>query len=208
MQKILFASNNKGKLQELKEIFNDYEILCPKDIGLNLDVLEDGQTFLENAKKKAYAFYNASKSSGIDAVIADDSGLCVIGLGNWPGIYTHRITDESDEVRNQMIIDRVDAAKINRDALFTCSLVYYNGENFIEKIGNIKGLIADTPKGTNGFGFDSIFILNDINFNVYNGKTLAELTPLAKNTVSARKLAALELQEELLKENVLEKRRK
>ena len=107
-----------------------------------------------------------------------------------------------------MIIDRVDAAKINRDALFTCSLVYYNGDKFTEKIGNIKGLIADSPKGTNGFGFDSIFVLNDINFNAYNGKTLAELTPLAKNTVSARKLAALELQEELLKENVLEKRRK
>lgn len=150
---------NKGKLQELKEIFKSYEIVCPNDIGLNLDVLEDGKTFLENTKKKAYVFYNASKSLKIDGVIVDDSGLCIIGLNNWPGIYTHRIIDESDTFRNQMIIDRIDAAKIKRTALFTCSLVYYDGTYFIEKISDIKVLIASEPRGTNGFGFDSIFVL-------------------------------------------------
>lgn len=208
MQKILFASNNQGKLGELKEIFRDYEVLCPRDLGLVLDVYEDGDTFLENAKKKAYAFYEASKSYGVDAVIADDSGLCVIGLDNWPGVFTHRITEDSDEVRNQMIIDRVNASKINRDAVFTCSLFYYDGKNFIERVGNIKGLIASEPKGKNGFGFDAIFVLNDSNFDEYNGKTMAELTQFEKNMVSARKLAAMQIQEELLNKKTLEKRRK
>lgn len=201
MKKILFASNNLGKLNELKEIFKDYEVISPKDVGLDLDVLEDGETFLDNASKKAVEFYNAAilKDTEIAGVIADDSGLCIPALNNWPGVFTHRITDASDAVRNQMIIDRVNETKCNRACYFNCCLVYYNGQDIISANGILNGMIAEMPKGDNGFGFDSIFVLNDNNTINFNGKTLAELSNAEKNLISARKIAALELLSKLSK---------
>lgn len=202
MKKILFASNNLGKLNELKEIFKDYEVISPKDVGLNLDVLEDGETFLDNASKKAVEFYNAAilKDTEIAGVIADDSGLCIPALNNWPGVFTHRITEASDVIRNQMIIDRVNESKCNRACYFNCCLVYYNGQDIISANGILNGMIAETPKGDNGFGFDSIFVLNDNNTINFNGRTLAELSNTEKNLISARKMAALELLSKLSKE--------
>ena len=201
MKKILFASNNLGKLNELKEIFKDYEDISFKDVGLNLDVLEDGETFLDNASKKAVEFYNAAilKDTEMAGVIADDSGLCIPALNNWPGVFAHRITETSDAVCNQMIIDRVNETKCNRACYFNCCLVYYNGQDIISANGILNGMIAETPKGDNGFGFDSIFVLNDNNTINFNGKTLAELSNTEKNLISARKMAALELLSKLSK---------
>ena len=179
-KRIIFASNNKNKINEIKEIFKDYEILSLKDINCNIDITEDGNTFYENALKKAKTIYNIYKIP----VIADDSGLCINTLNNWPGVMTRRINSLSDNKRNIEILKRVEE-KSDKSAKFICSLVYYDNKNIIEGKGIINGNIV-SPRGSNGFGFDPIFELN-------NKKTLAELTSEEKNKCSARYLACIEL---------------
>ena len=185
--KMIFASNNRGKLKEIKSIFDNYDIKGLKECGIDVDVLEDKETFYENASKKAHEIFTIAK----EAVIADDSGLCVEALNDWPGVYTHRFLgdDKSDHDRNLAIIDKLKDVD-NRTAYVVCNLVYYDGVREISSVGKIKGEITFEELGNNGFGFDPIFRLD-------NGKTLAELTIEEKNTVSARKIAAEKLKQEI-----------
>lgn len=185
--KIVFASNNKDKLKEIRSIFNNIKILSLKDVNCNLELVEDKETIYENALKKAQEIYNQVKIP----VIADDSGLFIKELNMWPGVMTKRFFKGSDFERNLEIIKKTNNTN-NKEAFFRCSLVYYDGINILEGKGEIEGKITTEIRGNNGFGFDPIFELK-------NGKTLAELSSNEKNNCSARYLASLDLKSKLLK---------
>lgn len=185
---MVLATNNPGKLKEIKEILKDYEIYSLKEKGLAIDVLEDADTFYGNALKKAQTIYNLVK----EPVIADDSGLCITALDDFPGVLTHRFLgeDATNDARNSALIEMLSDPMLNREAEVVCDLVYYDGNNTLVGEGILKGKIASFPRGENGFGFDAIFELE-------NGKTLAELTSEEKNALSARYLACVDLLQQL-----------
>ena len=184
---MIVASNNRGKINEIKQILSDYDIYSLRDKNINCDVLEDGKTFYANALKKAVEIYRLTG----EAVVADDSGLCITALDDFPGVYTQRYMGEnaSDEIRNTALINLANET-MNRRAKVVCSIVYYDGENIISSEGVIYGKISKTRRGNNGFGFDEIFELSD-------GRTLAELSNEEKNLISARYLALIDLKEKL-----------
>lgn len=186
---MILATNNKGKLMEIKEILKEYKIYSLKDKNIEIDVLEDEDTFYGNALKKAIEIY---KISG-EPVIADDSGLCITALNDFPGVFTHRFLGDNatDEERNYDLIRRVNNVS-DKSAKVVCNLVYYDGNSTLVGEGVLKGRIATEPRGQNGFGFDPIFELE-------NGKTLAELTSEQKNMLSARHLAAVDLASKIKK---------
>ena len=181
---MILATNNNGKLEEVKKILKDYTIHSLKDKNINIDVVEDKESFLENAKKKAMEIYEISH----EETIADDSGLCINCLNGFPGIMTHRfLGDEAtDRMRNEYLIKYQD-----RSAKVVCSLVYYDGVNKIIGEGVLNGFISTECRGNNGFGFDEIFELP-------NGLTLAELSSEEKNKISARSIAIKELKRKLI----------
>lgn len=185
---MVLATNNPGKLKEIKEILKDYELYSLKEKGLAIDVLEDADTFYGNALKKAQTIYNLVK----EPVIADDSGLCITALDDFPGVLTHRFLgeDATNDDRNFALIKMLSDPTLNREAKVVCDLVYYDGNNTLVGEGTLKGKIASFPRGENGFGFDVIFELE-------NGKTLAELTSEEKNALSARYLACVDLLQQL-----------
>ncbi|MGN1371823.1 MAG: RdgB/HAM1 family non-canonical purine NTP pyrophosphatase [Candidatus Coprovivens sp.] len=187
---MIFASNNKGKIEEIKSILNTEEIISLKEANINIEVEEDADSFYGNALKKAKSIYEITKIP----VIADDSGLCIDALDGWPGVLTHRFagSEVSDEKRNNIIVDKVKTLD-NKEAKVICNLVYFNGKDIIVGEGILKGKIT-LPRGKNGFGFDPIFELS-------NGKTLAELSKDEKNICSARYLATLDLKNKLNNKN-------
>lgn len=186
---MIVATNNKGKLEEIKKILSDYEIYSLKQKNIDIDVIEDQDTFLGNAKKKAMEIYEIAR----EETIADDSGLCINALGGYPGVMTHRFLgeDATDKMRNEYLINEVNKYD-DRSAEVVCNLVYYDGSDIIIGEGILKGFISRECRGTNGFGFDEIFELP-------NGLTLAELTPEEKNDISARALAAKDLKKKLIR---------
>lgn len=186
---MIVATNNKGKLREIKSILDEYELYSLKEKGIDIDVIENEDTFLGNAKKKAKEIYDLTH----EETIADDSGLCIDALDGFPGVLTHRFLgeDKTDSERNDYLINELNKYD-NRSAEVVCNLVYYNGEIFVVGEGILNGSISKEKRGTNGFGFDEIFLLP-------NGKTLAELSPEEKNDVSARGLAAKDLKKKLKK---------
>lgn len=186
---MILATNNKGKLQEIRKILNEHKIYSLNERNLDVDVEEDQNTFIGNAKKKAMLIYDMTHED----TIADDSGLCIDALNGFPGVMTHRFLGEnaSDKDRNQYLVNEVSKLD-NKKAKVVCVLVYYNGKDIVTAEGIINGYIASERRGTNGFGFDEIFELE-------NGKTLAELSSEEKNEISARALAAQELKMKLRK---------
>lgn len=191
MDKIVFATLNEGKVKEIKEILGDFEIevLSMKEMGINIDVEENGSTFEENSLIKARAL---SKLTGLPA-LADDSGLVVDYLKGEPGIYSARYLgrDTDYDYKNNFIINELSDAKAEeRSARFVCviSLVLPDGREFT-KMGIMEGLIGYEQKGENGFGYDPIFYLPEY------GKTSAELSPSEKNEISHRGKALSEMKE-------------
>ena len=186
---MIAATNNEGKLREIREILNDYKIDSLKDRNISIDVVEDQNTFLGNATKKAQEIYNITH----EEVIADDSGLCINALDNFPGVLTHRFLGENatKEMRNNYLIEKTNECS-DRSAKVVCYIVYYNGKETIIGKGILNGFISKNRRGLNGFGFDEIFELP-------NGKTLAELTSDEKNKISARALALQDLKRKLTK---------
>lgn len=180
---MILATNNKGKLNEIRNILVDYEIYSLEEKNIVVDVEEDGNSFLENATKKAKEIYKISH----EETIADDSGLCINCLNDFPGIMTHRFLgdDATDRMRNEYLIKEVNKYN-DRSAYVVCNIVYYDGEKEIVGEGILEGFISKECRGNNGFGFDEIFELK-------NGLTLAELSSNEKNSVSARLLAINDL---------------
>ena len=185
---MILATNNNGKLEEVKKILKDYTIHSLKDKNINIDVVEDKESFLENAKKKAMEIYEITH----EETIADDSGLCINCLGGFPGVMTHRFLgdDATDRMRNEYLINEVNKYE-DRSAQVVCNLVYYDGEKEIVGEGVLNGFISTECRGNNGFGFDEIFELP-------NGLTLAELSSEEKNKISARSIAIKELKRKLI----------
>ena len=186
---MILATNNKGKLEEIRKILTDYKIYSLKDKNINVDVEEDKDSFLGNAMKKAKEIYEISH----EETIADDSGLCINCLNGFPGVMTHRFLgdDATDRMRNEYLINEVNKYE-DRSAQVVCNLVYYDGEKEIVGEGILKGFISKECRGNNGFGFDEIFELS-------NGLTLAELTSDEKNRISARSIAINDLKKKFIK---------
>lgn len=186
MKKVIVATNNENKVRELRQIFPDFLLLSLKDLGLEIDVVEDADTFLGNATKKAMEIH---KLTG-EPVMADDSGIMIDSLDGFPGVLTHRFLGEnaSEDDRNRELIRMVEGK--DRTARFVCKLVYCDKNKIEVGKGELVGKIAERPHGENGFGFDPIFELED-------GRTLGEVLPVEKNELSARRLAAVDLEKKL-----------
>ena len=190
-EEIIIASENKGKIREVQEIFNEYEIISMSEIGMEIDIKEDQDTFEGNAIKKAETI--ARKLNG-KMCIADDSGIEIEYLDGFPGVYTKRWHKGTDRERNLAIIDKLNGVtKENRKIKFITAMAISDCVNTIAVIGEINGYVAETQRGNNGFGFDEIFELE-------NGKTLAEISRKEKNEISARR-KALELLKLKIKES-------
>lgn len=189
-KEIVIASGNKGKIKEAQEILKEYKIIPMSEIGIDIDVEEDQDTFEGNAIKKAETI---AKKLGGKMCIADDSGIEIEYLDGFPGIYTKRWHQGTDRERNLAIIEKLKGvSKENRKIKFITAMAIFDGENTITAIGDIEGYVAEMPRGDNGFGFDEIFELE-------NGKTLAEISQDEKNEISARK-KTLELLKNKLKQ--------
>ena len=183
MDKLIFATGNEGKMKEVRMILADlgFEIQSMKEAGIDIDIVEDGQTFEENALIKARAI---SKESGC-LVLADDSGLEVDYMDKAPGIYSARFLgeDTSYRIKNQYIIDKLAGVPDpERTARFVCAIAKQCSrmEASTQSGGTIEGIIGYEERGENGFGYDPIFYLPEL------GKTTAELDPEEKNKISHR----------------------
>lgn len=196
MKKIIFATGNANKMVEVRMILADcgYEIVSMKEAGIDIDIVEDGKTFEENAIIKATAISKTKEAEGC-VVLADDSGLEVDYMDGAPGIYSARWQGEDTpySIKNQMIIDALaDAKEEERTARFVCAIAAaFSDGTVTTRRGIIEGMIAHQPAGEHGFGYDPIFFLPEY------GKTTAELAPEDKNKISHRG-RALEMIREVL----------
>lgn len=192
--KIVFATNNIHKLDEIRKISKgQLEILSLADINCHEDIPETGVTLQENALIKAKF---VKDKFGLDC-FADDTGLEVEALNNAPGIYSSRYAGEDGDSENNMrkLLHDLEGVE-NRTARFrtVIALLINNKEHFFE--GEIYGTIISTKKGTNGFGYDPIFMPRNYD------KTFGELSDDAKNSLSHRAIATQKLVSFLLKQQV------
>jgi len=186
MRDILVATTNRYKLEEYRVIFAGlpYRLLSLYDKQIDLDVEETGTTFAENAELKALTYASISGMLSL----ADDSGLEIDALGGAPGVYSARFAgrDTSYEERFRLILAQLNGLpEERRTARFRCAITIAEPSGFYRTVeGAIEGLIADVPRGTQGFGYDPIFLVPTL------GKTTAELAPEQKNRISHRGKAA------------------
>ena len=185
IQKMILASNNKHKVDEIKDILKEFdiEVLSLKEADIDIEVEEDGTTFEENAMKKATEI---CKVAGLP-VIADDSGLEVFALNGAPGVYSARYSGEHgnyNKNNKKLLKELKNVPEEDRGARFVTVIAFVTPEG--EKItarGEVYGKIAFEEKGENGFGYDPLFIYPELN------KTFAELSSEVKNSISHRKRA-------------------
>ena len=192
MMKLVFASNNKGKIKELNEILSkklpDIEILSLDDIGYKGDIIEDGETFADNAKIKA----SVPASLGYIGV-GDDSGLCVDYLNGEPGVYSARYSGLGNEGNIEKLLKNLDGVPAEkRTAHFVCSIccVFPDGK-VITAEGKAHGIILEERKGQGGFGYDPVFYFPSL------GKTFAQISQEEKNKVSHRANALAQFAEKI-----------
>lgn len=196
LDKILVATGNKGKLKEIREILEDIEIIGMRDIGIEIEVEENGKTFQENAYIKASEIAKLTDMP----VLADDSGLCVDVLDGAPGVFSARFAGENatdDENTEKLLSLLKDVPEEKRTARFVCSicLCFPDGRKIETFASGSEGIIIDEKRGENGFGYDPVFFALDMN------KTYAEMTMEEKNLVSHRKAALALLSQKLKGEN-------
>jgi len=192
MKQIIFASKNEGKVKEVRHILNGVkaEIISLNDVGFTDEIQETADTFEDNAKIKAEIIYNTFKLP----TIADDSGIVAMQLGNEPGVYSARYAGENatDEANNNKLLERLKSFPEPHKGKFICAAVYYFGADFIVAMGEIVGRIIKEPRGTNGFGYDPLFLPDGYN------KTTAELPQEIKNKISHRFKAFDQLKKNLM----------
>lgn len=198
MRKIIFATGNEGKMKEIRMILADlpYEVCSLKDMGIDIDIEENGTTFEENASIKAKTIMEMTG----EMVLADDSGLEVDYLDKAPGIYSARYLgeDTSYDIKNRHIIKQLEEAKPEeRTARFVCAIACAMPDGTIMTTrGTIEGEIGFEPKGTNGFGYDPIFYLPEY------GCMTAELSSEIKNKISHRGKALEKMKQQLVEYQV------
>lgn len=183
-KKLVFATGNQGKVEEFRQMLgDDYEIYSMKDLGIDVEIVEDGKTFEENAIIKAKAVMEATG----EMVLADDSGFEVDCLNGEPGIYSARYMGEDTpySVKNAELIRRCEGVpEDKRDARFVCVIACaYPDGNVDTAKGVFEGKVAMEPRGEHGFGYDPIFYLPE------RGCTSGELLPEEKNQISHRGIA-------------------
>ena len=185
MVKVLVATNNRGKVRELAEIFADLKdgLLLPADLGITLDVAETGQTYAENARLKAMAF---ARASGVISM-GDDSGLEVDALAGAPGLHSARYAGlgATDADRRAKLIRELRDIHAPRPARFRCVIAVALPNGNVQLFeGTCEGEIILEERGSQGFGYDAIFYLPEYQ------RTMAELPPEVKNQISHRARAA------------------
>lgn len=190
MKRIVMATNNKGKIEELSKMLNGFEVISQKDAGIDIDPEENGKSFIENAIIKAEAIRGIVTDSFI---LAEDSGIMIDALDGYPGVMTKRAALEelgkniSNEQRNEYYIKKL-GDNTNRKVVWETAvcLIEPNGQ-MKEFIGQVIGEISKSPMGNGGFGFDPIFYIPEEN------KTLAQMSFEEKENYSARKRAVVQL---------------
>jgi len=185
---LICASNNAGKVREVRALLFDLDIITPAECGLEVEVEENGQSFAANAQIKARAWAAASGR----IALADDSGLQVDALGGAPGVYSARYGGPAlnDEGRCQLLLAELQPfpQAEQRRARFRCAICAISPDGRqCQTEASCEGLIAPAPAGTNGFGYDPIF------FVPTHAATMAQLAPEVKNSLShrAQALAAI-----------------
>jgi XTP/dITP diphosphohydrolase len=193
MSKLLIATANPGKLREIEEILSTalpseaakangqaFELILPAQIGLHLNVVEDGATYVENAARKALAY---ARASGL-AALGDDSGLEVDALGGEPGLYSARYHPQPgarDADRRAYLLGKLRGFPAPWTARFRCAIVLaLPGGEMYSAEGACEGEIVSQERGSGGFGYDPIFLFTEL------GQTMAELPPELKNRISHR----------------------
>lgn len=179
---VIFATKNQGKMKEIKQILGEagIEVMSMEEAGIDIEIVEDGLTFEENAIKKAEAIMNLTGK----IALADDSGLEVDYLDKEPGIYSARYggVDTPYKIKNQLIIDRLEGVEDEkRTARFVCviAVAFPNGQ-VVTTRGTIEGRIAYEEMGDHGFGYDPIFYVPKYEL------TTAQMPSDLKNSISHR----------------------
>lgn len=192
MKDVLLASANKEKIEEIKKILGDLNINIKSllDFDEVLQIEETGNSFFENAKIKVDEAYKVFKIP----VVADDSGLVVDQLNGAPGIYSARYAgdDVSYHQNNLKLLEELNNFPEPYKSRYHCTAVFFDGKDYKTTEGNIEGTIIKEFRGTNGFGYDPIFVPDGYN------KTMAEISSEEKNNISHRKIA-FERMKEFLK---------
>ena len=197
-KRIIFATGNENKMKEIRMILKDLgmEILSMKEAGVDIDIVEDGMSFEENAEIKARAVARVLTN---DIVLADDSGLEIDYLDKAPGIYSARFAgeDTSYDIKNRIFLDRLEGVPDEeRTARFVCAVAAVFPDGTVSVVRKtIEGRIAEEAAGDNGFGYDPIFYVPEY------GCTTAEMKPEQKNELSHRG-KALRAMREILKEKI------
>lgn len=187
--KLILASQNKHKAQEMQAILGDKIELVTLDAACcgDIEIIEDGDTFEANAIKKAVTVMRAT---GLPS-IADDSGLCVDALDGAPGVYTARFAGEgaSDDQNISKLLNALDGVETaKRTACFVCVIaVAYPDREPVTFRGECEGYILTEKRGENGFGYDPVFFVEKF------GKSMAELSAEVKNSISHRSCALAKL---------------
>ncbi len=178
--KIILATNNQGKVNELKSKLNR-EVFSLKDLNIDIEIIEDGNTLEENAMIKAKAIAQLFPN---DIVLADDTGLFVEALDFAPGVHSARYAYDgcSDEDNIKKLLQEL-AGKTNRNAYFETVVVVYKDQQYYSYSGQLFGEIVDSGIGEGGFGYDKVFYYPELK------KTLAQLTKAEKNMISHRAMA-------------------
>jgi len=190
--KVIFATQNKGKAKEVKNLFEGtkIQIVSLADLGNDIDVEETGTTFYENAFIKAKAIYEIYKTP----VISDDSGLEIEQLNGRPGVYSARYSGEgcSYDENNRKVTEELKSFPHPHRAKFISQALYYDGNDTIAFTGELPGRILEKPRGNFGFGYDPIFVPDGF------ANTLAELTVEEKNAISHRAKSFEQLRAKLI----------
>lgn len=195
--KFVLASNNKGKLAEMRSILSGLgiEVISQDEAGIALDVEEDGFTFEENAYLKAEA---AMKASGLPA-IADDSGLCVDALNGAPGVFSARfggITCKNDMERCDLLLRVMEKIDYRGAAFISAIVCLFPDGRTVTALGECEGEILRELRGSGGFGYDPMFYVPEYEM------TMAEMPQELKNTISHRAKALQELKNKLEKSDL------
>ena len=186
-KQLVLASANRHKAEELRRIFEGYEVLTLEDVGFSEEIEENGETFEENALIKARAVHRATGRT----VIADDSGVCVAALGGAPGVHSARYAGVhgDDGANNAKLLRELrDVPEEKRGAVFVsaAAVVFADGSEGVKR-GEVEGVITFEERGNGGFGYDPLFLCRE------SGKRYAEMSMEEKNVISHRRRAFEEL---------------
>lgn len=189
LNKLIVATGNEGKLKEIREILNDTEVLGLHDLKLDIEIVEDGDSFTANAQKKAETIMQLLHLP----VLADDSGLEVEALGGRPGVYSARFAGEqandADNIQ-KLLYELRDVPNEQRGARLVCVMCLVMPDGSIHTTrGEVNGTILREIRGANGFGYDPVFYVKEYD------KTFAELSSDEKNAISHRGKALRRMKE-------------